>query len=52
MFYDLEDPNKFIKDAALSLHDDGIFVLEHADLLSIFKYSLYWSETPPGNEEE
>ncbi len=28
MFYDLEDPNKFIKDAALALHDDGIFVAQ------------------------
>ena len=28
MFYDLEDPNKFIRDAALSLHDDGIFVAQ------------------------
>ena len=27
MFYDLEDPNKFIKDAALALHDDGILWL-------------------------
>ena len=28
MFYDLEDPNKFIKDAADSLHDDGIFIAQ------------------------
>lgn len=28
MFYDLENPNKFIKDAALSLHDDGIFIAQ------------------------
>ncbi len=28
MFYDLEDPNKFINDAALALHDDGIFVAQ------------------------
>jgi len=28
MFYDLEDPNTFIRDAALSLHDDGIFIAQ------------------------
>jgi len=28
MFYDLEDPNSFIRDAALSLHDDGIFIAQ------------------------
>jgi NDP-4-keto-2,6-dideoxyhexose 3-C-methyltransferase len=28
MFYDLENPNKFIKDAALTLHDDGIFIAQ------------------------
>ena len=28
MFYDLEDPNKFIRDAALSLHEEGIFVAQ------------------------
>ena len=28
MFYDLEDPSKFIKDAAESLDDDGIFVAQ------------------------
>ena len=28
MFYDLEDPNKFIKDAALSLHDEGVFIAQ------------------------
>ncbi len=41
MFYDLKKPNLFIKDVKKILHDDGIFVLEHADLLSIFKYSLF-----------
>jgi cyclopropane fatty-acyl-phospholipid synthase-like methyltransferase len=28
MFYDLEDPNKFIKDARMALADDGIFVAQ------------------------
>tara|TARA_A100001015_G_scaffold259666_1_gene303760 strand:+ start:2876 stop:4102 length:1227 start_codon:yes stop_codon:yes gene_type:complete len=41
MFYDLKDPNSFIKDIKKILHKDGIFILEHADLLSILKYSLF-----------
>ena len=28
MFYDLENPNKFIKDSALALHDKGIFIAQ------------------------
>ena len=28
MFYDLENPNKFIKDAALALHENGIFIAQ------------------------
>ena len=28
MFYDLEDPNKFIRDAALSLHEEGVFIAQ------------------------
>lgn len=28
MFYDLENPNLFIKDAALSLHEDGVFIAQ------------------------
>ena len=28
LFYALQDPNKFIKDAADSLHDDGIFIAQ------------------------
>jgi len=41
MFYDLKNPNSFISDIKKILHKDGIFVLEHADLLSLFKYSLF-----------
>ena len=37
MFYDLEDPNKFIKDAALSLHDDGIFIAQLMCLKSMIE---------------
>ena len=41
MFYDLKNPNSFVSDIKKILHKDGIFVLEHADLLSLFKYSLF-----------
>ena len=36
-FYDLPDPNKFLQDIKKVLDYDGIFILEHADLLSIIK---------------
>lgn len=41
VFYDLKNPNSFISDIKKILHKEGIFVLEHADLLSLFKYSLF-----------
>lgn len=41
MFYDLRNPNNFVRDIKKILHDEGIFILEHADLLSIFRYSLF-----------
>jgi hypothetical protein len=37
MFYDLKNPHSFVKDIVKILHKDGVFVLEHADLLSIIK---------------
>ena len=37
MFYDLPNPNKFLKDVKKVLHRDGVFILEHADLYSIIK---------------
>jgi len=37
MFYDLPNPNKFLEDVKKVLDKEGIFVLEHADLLSIIK---------------
>ena len=37
MFYDLEFPNKFIKDAADSLHDEGIFIAQLMCLNSMVK---------------
>tara|TARA_B100001063_G_scaffold246906_1_gene288429 strand:+ start:401 stop:1624 length:1224 start_codon:yes stop_codon:yes gene_type:complete len=41
MFYDLKKPNVFVGDIKKILHKDGIFILEHADLLSLFKYTLF-----------
>ena len=37
MFYDLEDPNRFIKDAADSLHKNGIFVAQLMCLKSMIE---------------
>ena len=41
MFYDLKNPNKFLNDVQKILDKNGIFVLEHADLLSLLKYNLF-----------
>jgi len=41
MFYDLKNPHSFVKDIVKILHKDGIFILEHADLLSIIKNCLF-----------
>jgi len=37
MFYDLEDPSKFISDAAKALDDNGIFVAQLMCLNSMIK---------------
>jgi len=37
MFYDLEDPNKFISDSAKSLDDNGIFIAQLMCLKSMIK---------------
>ena len=41
VFYDAENPNKFIKDVKKILSDDGVFVVEFADLASILKYKMF-----------
>ena len=41
MFYDLKNPNKFLIGVQKVLDKDGIFILEHADLLSLLKYNLF-----------
>ncbi len=40
-FYDSTDPNKFLKDAKKLLTEDGIFLLEFADLASIIKNKMF-----------
>jgi len=37
MFYDLEEPNKFIKDASLALHDNGVFIAQLMCLKSMIE---------------
>ena len=41
VFYDLEDPNKFLKDVHKLLSDDGVFILEIADLYKIIKNNMF-----------
>ena len=41
VFYDSENPDKFIKDIKKLLANDGIFLLEFADLASIVKNKLF-----------
>jgi len=41
MFYDLKNPGLFLKNVKKSLDIEGIFILEHADLLSIVKNCLF-----------
>ena len=41
VFYDLNNPRSFVKDISKVLHEDGVFILEHADLLSIIKNCLF-----------
>jgi len=41
MFYDLPKPNNFLNDVKKILHKDGIFILEHADLYSIYKNNVF-----------
>ena len=41
VFYDLENPNKFLGDIRKILHKDGIFYLEFQDLLMILKRNMF-----------
>lgn len=41
VFYDLENPNVFLKTIKEILDKEGVFILEHTDLLSIIKKNLF-----------
>jgi hypothetical protein len=41
VFYDINDPNLFFKDMNILLDDDGILLLEHADLMSIVRLKMF-----------
>ena len=41
VFYDLDSPNTFLRDIEKVLHDDGICLIEHADLYSIIKLNMF-----------
>jgi len=41
MFYDLPSPVQFVKDVASILDDDGLFVVQLTDMLSMFKLTAY-----------
>ena len=41
VFYAAKDPNQFLKDVNKLLSEDGIFLLEHSDLLSIMKLKMF-----------
>ncbi len=41
VLYDAEDPNKFLQGVNKLLKEDGIFLVEHADLLSIMKLKMF-----------
>ena len=41
VFYDSENPNKFLKDVKNILQNDGLFILEFADLASIIKKKMF-----------
>ncbi len=41
VFYDAEDPNKFLRDVKDLLMPNGVFLVEFADLASIFKFKMF-----------
>ena len=41
VFYDAKNPNLFLLDVKKILDDNGIFLLEFADLSSIIKYKMF-----------
>jgi len=41
VFYDLENPNNFLRDLEKILEKDGIILIEFADILSMIKYNMF-----------
>jgi len=41
VFYDVTNPNIFLKDVHDLLEDDGLFLLEFADLASLIEYNMF-----------
>ena len=41
VFYDLENPNKFLNDLENIMHNDGIALIEFADMLSMIKFNMF-----------
>jgi len=41
MFYDLEDPNRFTADVAEILDDNGIWILQMADLPNMLRFNMF-----------
>jgi len=41
VFYDLDNPNKFLKDAGSLLEDNGVLLIEFADILSMLKFNMF-----------
>ncbi len=41
MFYDLENPNAFLQDIVALLDDDGVFIVQMADLNSMVKLNMF-----------
>lgn len=41
MFYDLEDPNKFVEDVARTLDNDGVFIIQMNYLVTMLKNNTF-----------
>ena len=41
MFYDLENPNLFLNELEKILHDEGIILIEFADMFSMIKFNMF-----------
>ena len=41
VFYDLNDPNKFLKDVGQLIRDDGVIFIEFTDMGSMLKFNMF-----------